>query len=50
MVLPVIAATRVARSVRATLVLAVGIGVACALAGVTLAYYADVRPAARSSS
>ena len=44
MVLPVIAATRVARSLRGTLLLAMGIGLGCALGGLTLAYYANVPP------
>ena len=44
MVLPVIAATRVARSLRSTLVLSMAIGVACVLAGLTIAYYADLPP------
>ena len=44
MVLPVIAATRVARSLRSSLLLAVALGLACALGGLTLAYYADVPP------
>ena len=44
MVLPVIAASRVAWSMRSTLVLAMGIGLASALAGLTVAYYADLAP------
>jgi zinc transport system permease protein len=44
MVLPVIAATRLARSMRATLLLAMALGVGCVLAGLTLAYYADLPP------
>jgi zinc transport system permease protein len=42
MVLPVIAASRVARSMRGTLLIAMGIGVASVLAGLTVAYYADL--------
>jgi zinc transport system permease protein len=44
MVLPVIAATRIARSMRATLLLGMAIGLGCVLAGLTLAYYADLPP------
>ncbi len=44
MVLPVIAASRVAWSMRSNLVIAMGIGLASALAGLTVAYYADVPP------
>lgn len=44
MVLPVIAASRVARSMRAALLLSVAIGLASVLAGLTLAYYADLPP------
>ena len=50
MVLPVIAASRVARSMRGTLLIAMGIGVASVGVGLTLAYYADLAPAGRSSS
>ena len=44
MVLPVVAATRLAWSLRATLALAMAVGLACALGGLTLAYYANVPP------
>jgi zinc transport system permease protein len=44
MVLPVIAAARVAWSVRSTMVLAMGIGLASVLAGLTVAYYGDLAP------
>src|SRR5437867_5944042 len=44
MVLPVIAATRVAWSMRSTVLLAMGIGLASVLAGITIAYYADLPP------
>src|SRR5256714_9884729 len=44
MVLPVIAAARVAWSMRSTIVLAMGIGLASVLAGITTAYYADLPP------
>ena len=44
MVLPVSAASRVAWSMRSTLVLAVGIGLLSALAGLTISYYADLPP------
>jgi zinc transport system permease protein len=44
MVLPVIAASRVARSMRSALLLSVAIGLASVLAGLTLAYYADLPP------
>jgi len=44
MVLPVIAASRVAWSMRSTILLAMGIGLASVFAGLTLAYYADVPP------
>jgi zinc transport system permease protein len=44
MVLPVIAASRVAWSIRSTVVLAMGIGVASVLAGLTISYYADLAP------
>ena len=44
MVLPVIAAGRVAWSVRSTLLLAIGIGVVSVFVGLTLAYYADLAP------
>jgi zinc transport system permease protein len=44
MVLPVSAAGRVAWSMRSTLVLAMAIGLAAALAGLTTSYYADLPP------
>ena len=44
MVLPVLAASRVAWSMRSNLVLAMGIGLSCVLAGLTIAYYADLPP------
>ena len=44
MVLPVSAAGRVAWSMRSTLVLSTGIGLACAIAGLTISYYADLPP------
>jgi zinc transport system permease protein len=44
MVLPVIAASRVAWSMRSTIVLSMAIGLGCVFAGLTLAYYADLPP------
>jgi len=44
MVLPVSAAGRVAWSMRSTLVLAMALGLASALAGLTVSYYADLPP------
>jgi zinc transport system permease protein len=44
MVLPVIAAGRIARSVASTLVLAMTIGLACVFVGLTVSYYADLAP------
>ena len=44
MVLPVIAAGRVARSVRSTLLVSMGIGVAAVFAGLTISYYANLAP------
>jgi zinc transport system permease protein len=44
MVLPVIAASRVAWSMRSTILLSMGIGVGCVFAGLTVAYYADLPP------
>jgi zinc transport system permease protein len=44
MVLPVIAAARVAWSMRSTILLAIAIGFCSVLAGLTLAYYADLPP------
>ena len=44
MVLPVIAATRIAWSLRSTLLLSMAIGLVCVLGGLTVAYYADLPP------
>jgi zinc transport system permease protein len=44
MVLPVIAASRVAWSVRSTILLAMGIGLVAVFVGLTLSYYADLAP------
>jgi zinc transport system permease protein len=44
MVLPVIAAGRIAWSMRSTVLLAMAIGVASVFAGLTIAYYADLAP------
>jgi zinc transport system permease protein len=44
MVLPVTAASRVAWSMRSTFVLSLAIGLGSALAGLTIAYYADLPP------
>jgi zinc transport system permease protein len=44
MVLPVIAANRIAWSLRSTLGIATAIGVGSVLAGLTIAYYADLPP------
>jgi zinc transport system permease protein len=44
MVLPVSAASRVAWSMRSTLVLSTMIGLASALCGLTISYYADLPP------
>ena len=44
MVLPVTAASRVAWSLRSTLLLSMALGLGSVLAGLTLAYYADVPP------
>ncbi len=44
MVLPVVAATRVAWSLRSTMLLGMAIGLASVLAGLTVAYYADLPP------
>jgi zinc transport system permease protein len=44
MVLPVIAAARVAWSMRSTILLAIVIGLGSVLAGLTVAYYADLPP------
>jgi zinc transport system permease protein len=44
MVLPVIAAGRIAWSIRSTMLLAIGIGLASVLVGLTISYYADLAP------
>ena len=44
MVLPVVAADRVARSMRSSILLAMGIGLASVFAGLTVAYYGDLPP------
>jgi zinc transport system permease protein len=44
MVLPVIAAGRVAWSIRSTILIAMGIGLASVLVGLTTSYYADLAP------
>jgi zinc transport system permease protein len=44
MVLPVIAASRIAWSMRSTLLLSITIGLASVLGGLTIAYYADMPP------
>jgi zinc transport system permease protein len=44
MVLPVSAATRVAWSMRSAFLLSLAVGLASALAGLTVAYYADLPP------
>jgi zinc transport system permease protein len=44
MVLPAIAAGRIAWSVRSTILLAMGIGVASVFTGLTVSYYADLAP------
>jgi zinc transport system permease protein len=44
MVLPVVAASRVAWSMRSTVLIAMGIGLGSVLAGLTVAYYADLPP------
>ena len=44
MVLPVVAATQVAWSIRSTLALSMAIGLAAVLAGLTISYYADLAP------
>jgi zinc transport system permease protein len=44
MVLPVIAAGRVGWSLRSTMLLGMGIGLASVLGGITIAYYADLPP------
>jgi zinc transport system permease protein len=44
MVLPVIAAARIARSLRSTMLLAMGLGLASVLVGLTVSYYGDLAP------
>jgi zinc transport system permease protein len=44
MVLPVIASGRIAWSMRSSIAIAMGIGLASVLAGLTIAYYADLPP------
>ena len=44
MVLPVIAAGRIAWSVRSTILIAMGIGLGSAVIGLTIAYYANLAP------
>jgi zinc transport system permease protein len=44
MVLPVIAATRLAWSMASTVLLSIGLGLASVLGGLTIAYYADLPP------
>jgi zinc transport system permease protein len=44
MVLPVIASSRIAWSMRSTLLLAIAIGLASVLGGLTISYYADLPP------
>ncbi len=44
MVLPVVAANRVAWSLRSTFVLSMGFGVSSVVAGLCIAYYADTPP------
>jgi zinc transport system permease protein len=44
MVLPVIAAQRVAWSLRSTMGVSIGIGLASVLAGLTISYYGDLPP------
>jgi zinc transport system permease protein len=44
MVLPVIAATRIAWSMASTVLLSTALGLACVLGGLTVAYYADMPP------
>ena len=44
MVLPVIAAGRIAWSVRSTILIAMGIGLGSAVVGLTIAYYANLAP------
>ena len=44
MVLPVIAAARLARSIRSTILLSLAIGLGSVVVGLTLSYYADLAP------
>jgi zinc transport system permease protein len=44
MVLPVIAASRLARSIRSTIVMAMVIGLLSTLSGLTVSFYADLAP------
>lgn len=44
MVLPVIAASRIAWSIRSTILLAMAVGVASAFVGLTISYYANLAP------
>jgi zinc transport system permease protein len=44
MVLPVIAASRIAWSIRSTILLSTAIGLSSVLVGLTLAYYANLAP------
>jgi zinc transport system permease protein len=44
MVLPAIASARIAWSMRSSLLIAMGIGLASVLAGLTVAYYGDLPP------
>jgi zinc transport system permease protein len=44
MVLPVVAASRIAWSIRSTILLSMAIGVAAVFAGLTISYYADLAP------
>jgi zinc transport system permease protein len=44
MVMPVIAATRVAWSMRSTMLIAIGLGLASVLVGLSIAYYGDLPP------
>ena len=44
MVLPVIAASRIAWSIRSTILIACGIGLGSAVVGLTVSYYADLAP------
>jgi zinc transport system permease protein len=44
MVLPVVAATRIAWSIRSTMLLSMGIGLVAVFVGLTISYYADLAP------